>query len=193
VDFITFYGGKLFFTIIMILVPFYLYGWDGLWKYILPVELVSRGEFLASTFVVSHNTEEIHYNCDGEDWHNEEKKGGGRRREGGGRRRKEEEAGGRRETHTFQVGGEFLASTFVVSHNTEEIHYNCDGGDWAEMQIKASANWSPHSTIWWLVSVCPPSPSLPPPPSYRSFLPSVFPLLLPLPLFLSPPPLPPPP
>jgi hypothetical protein len=28
----------------MILVPFYLYGWDGLWKYILPVELVSRRE-----------------------------------------------------------------------------------------------------------------------------------------------------
>jgi hypothetical protein len=53
------------------------------------------GEFLASTFVVSHNTEEIHYNCDGEDWHNEEKKGGGRR-EGEGGRRKEEEGGGRR-------------------------------------------------------------------------------------------------
>jgi len=49
------------------------------------------------------------------------------------------------------VGGEFLASTFVVSHNTEEIHYNFKG-DWAEMQIRSSANWSPQSTFWWLVS-----------------------------------------
>eukprot|EP01127_Copromyxa_protea_P004315 TRINITY_DN14192_c0_g1_i1.p1 TRINITY_DN14192_c0_g1~~TRINITY_DN14192_c0_g1_i1.p1 ORF type:complete len:434 (-),score=83.73 TRINITY_DN14192_c0_g1_i1:28-1293(-) len=89
VDYITFYGGKLIFSLIMVVTPIYLYGWDGLWKYILPVEL---------------------------------------------------------------IGGEFLASTFVVSHNTEEIHYNYDGGDWAEMQIRSSANWSPHSTFWWLVS-----------------------------------------
>jgi fatty acid desaturase (delta-4 desaturase) len=49
-------------------------------------------------------------------------------------------------------GGEFLASTFVVSHNTEEIHYNYAGEDWAEMQIRTSANWSPQSTFWWLAS-----------------------------------------
>jgi fatty acid desaturase len=88
VDYITFYAGKVIFTLIMIVTPLYLYGWEGLWKYILPIEL---------------------------------------------------------------IGGEFLASTFVVSHNTEEIHYNFEG-DWAEMQIRSSANWSPHSTIWWLVS-----------------------------------------
>lgn len=53
---------------------------------------------------------------------------------------------------TELVGGEFLASVFVVSHNTEEIEYNLADGDWAEMQIRSSANWSPTSTMWWLVS-----------------------------------------
>jgi len=53
---------------------------------------------------------------------------------------------------TELVGGEFLASVFVVSHNTEEIAYNLDKTDWAEMQIRSSANWSPQSTLWWLVS-----------------------------------------
>lgn len=89
VDQVTFWLGKFIFTMTMIIIPCYLHGWDGLWKYFLPIEL---------------------------------------------------------------VGGEFLASTFVVSHNTEEIHYNFEGDDWAEMQIISSANWSPKSTIWWLVS-----------------------------------------
>jgi fatty acid desaturase len=89
IDHLTFYGGKLFFTTMMIGIPLYLHGWDAIWKYILPMEL---------------------------------------------------------------VGGEFLASVFVVSHNTEEIDYNYDGECWAEMQIRSSANWSPQSTFWWLVS-----------------------------------------
>eukprot|EP01126_Amoeba_proteus_P041881 TRINITY_DN4521_c0_g1_i1.p1 TRINITY_DN4521_c0_g1~~TRINITY_DN4521_c0_g1_i1.p1 ORF type:complete len:412 (+),score=36.70 TRINITY_DN4521_c0_g1_i1:81-1316(+) len=88
-DFVTFYGGKLLFTIIYFVVPIYLYGWSSVWKVIIPTQL---------------------------------------------------------------VGSEFLASTFVVSHNTEEIAYNYDGDDWAESQIRSSANWSPQSTLWWLVS-----------------------------------------
>jgi fatty acid desaturase (delta-4 desaturase) len=51
------------------------------------------------------------------------------------------------------VGGNFLASVFAVSHNSEANDYNCDPDlDWAETQIRTSCNWSPHSTFWWLVS-----------------------------------------
>eukprot|EP01130_Rhizamoeba_saxonica_P001719 TRINITY_DN1157_c0_g1_i2.p1 TRINITY_DN1157_c0_g1~~TRINITY_DN1157_c0_g1_i2.p1 ORF type:complete len:284 (+),score=34.62 TRINITY_DN1157_c0_g1_i2:274-1125(+) len=54
------------------------------------------------------------------------------------------------------VGGWFLAAVFAVSHNTEECEYNidfiADKMDWAEMQIRTSANWSVGSTMWLLVS-----------------------------------------
>ena len=77
------------------------------------------------------------------------------------------------------VGGFFLAAVFAVSHNVPEILYNPpraaaaptkthslpreeDGKaapaaapppmDWAEMQIRASANWSVGSSFWLLAS-----------------------------------------
>jgi hypothetical protein len=40
-----------------------------------------------------------------------------------------------------------------VSHNSDECEYNYDGKDWAEQQIRTAANWSVHSTAWWLVAV----------------------------------------
>jgi fatty acid desaturase len=50
------------------------------------------------------------------------------------------------------IGSNFLASLFIVSHNAEECEYNYKGNDWAEMQVVTAANWSVHSTAWWLVS-----------------------------------------
>jgi fatty acid desaturase len=50
-------------------------------------------------------------------------------------------------------GSNMLASLFAVSHNTEETAYNIsETSDWAEMQIRTSANWSVHSWQWWLIS-----------------------------------------
>lgn len=76
------------------------------------------------------------------------------------------------------VGGFFLAAVFAVSHNVPEILYNPPRAaaaptkthslprekgddktpaaappmDWAEMQIRASANWSVGSNFWLLAS-----------------------------------------
>lgn len=51
------------------------------------------------------------------------------------------------------VGSFFLASCFVVSHNSEKIEYNTpESMDWAETQIRTSANWSIHSWLWLHVS-----------------------------------------
>lgn len=49
------------------------------------------------------------------------------------------------------VGSNFLASLFIVSHNTDDCEYNFKG-DWAEQQIRTAANWSTHSTAWWLAA-----------------------------------------
>jgi len=50
-------------------------------------------------------------------------------------------------------GSNFLATVFAVSHNTSETEYNIPfNTDWAELQIRTSANWSVHSKFWWLVS-----------------------------------------
>jgi len=50
-------------------------------------------------------------------------------------------------------GSNFLASVFAVSHNTLETAYNIpENTDWAELQIRTSANWSVDSTLWWLAS-----------------------------------------
>jgi len=50
-------------------------------------------------------------------------------------------------------GSNFLASLFAVSHNTQETEYNLpETLDWAEVQIRTSANWSVDSTLWWLAS-----------------------------------------
>jgi len=50
------------------------------------------------------------------------------------------------------IGSNFLASLFIVSHNAEEVEYNYNGTDWAELQIRTAANWSVNSTAWWLVA-----------------------------------------
>jgi len=51
------------------------------------------------------------------------------------------------------IGSNFLATVFAVSHNTLETQYNVsETTDWAELQIRTSANWSVNSTMWWLVS-----------------------------------------
>jgi len=50
------------------------------------------------------------------------------------------------------IGSNFLASLFIVSHNADDVEYNYKGGDWAEMQVRTSANWSIHSTAWWLAA-----------------------------------------
>jgi fatty acid desaturase len=55
------------------------------------------------------------------------------------------------------VGGFFLAALFAVSHNTDECEYNLpktgpNAPCWAEMQIRTSANWSCHSTLWMWAS-----------------------------------------
>eukprot|EP01123_Difflugia_compressa_P005928 TRINITY_DN18050_c0_g1_i1.p1 TRINITY_DN18050_c0_g1~~TRINITY_DN18050_c0_g1_i1.p1 ORF type:complete len:413 (-),score=43.13 TRINITY_DN18050_c0_g1_i1:66-1304(-) len=51
------------------------------------------------------------------------------------------------------VGSNFLATVFAVSHNTSKTEYNVEETtDWAELQIRTSANWSVQSTLWWLVS-----------------------------------------
>jgi len=50
-------------------------------------------------------------------------------------------------------GSNYLATLFAVSHNTMETDYNIpEDTDWAELQIRTSANWSVHSTLWWLAS-----------------------------------------
>jgi len=50
-------------------------------------------------------------------------------------------------------GGNLLASTFAVSHNTSNIEYNISQNtDWAELQIRTSSNWSVHSTYWLIIS-----------------------------------------
>jgi fatty acid desaturase len=50
-------------------------------------------------------------------------------------------------------GSNMLASLFAVSHNTQETEYNLPlEHDWAKTQIQTSANWSVHSTFWWLMS-----------------------------------------
>lgn len=50
-------------------------------------------------------------------------------------------------------GSNFLATVFAVSHNTSKTDYNIhEDQDWAELQIRTSANWSVHSTFWWIVS-----------------------------------------
>jgi len=50
------------------------------------------------------------------------------------------------------IGSDFLASLFIVSHNADDVEYNYKGEDWAEMQVRTSANWSIHSTAWWLAA-----------------------------------------
>lgn len=50
------------------------------------------------------------------------------------------------------LGSEFLASLFIVSHNADDVEYNYEGEDWAQMQVRTSANWSIHSTAWWLAA-----------------------------------------
>jgi len=90
IDKIIFIAGKISYFSLFVLVPIYLYGFAGIWKYYLPMVL---------------------------------------------------------------VGSNFLASLFAVSHNTHETEYNLDpNSDWAEIQIRTAANWSIHSTAWWLVS-----------------------------------------
>jgi len=89
IDTFIFYGGKLFYAFFFFFVPIYLYGWQGIYLYILPYQL---------------------------------------------------------------IGSNFLASLFIVSHNADDCEYNYSGNDWAALQVRTAANWSIHSTIWWLVS-----------------------------------------
>lgn len=50
-------------------------------------------------------------------------------------------------------GSLFLATLFAVNHNTEETEYNLDPKmDWAEQQVRTSANWNTTSWFWWHVT-----------------------------------------
>jgi len=53
---------------------------------------------------------------------------------------------------TFLCGGMWLASVFAVSHNNNLSEHNSTTKDWAEMQIRTSANWSCDSIMWNLLS-----------------------------------------
>jgi fatty acid desaturase len=54
---------------------------------------------------------------------------------------------------TTLFGSLFLATLFAVNHNTEETEYNVDPKmDWAEQQVRTSANWNTTSWFWWHVT-----------------------------------------
>uniref|UniRef100_A0A7S4NB43 Cytochrome b5 heme-binding domain-containing protein n=1 Tax=Paramoeba aestuarina TaxID=180227 RepID=A0A7S4NB43_9EUKA len=53
---------------------------------------------------------------------------------------------------TQLMGGLWLASVFAVSHNNTLCEHNCTSTDWANLQIRTSANWSSDSLMWNILS-----------------------------------------
>lgn len=50
------------------------------------------------------------------------------------------------------VGGAYLGCLLLASHNTELNEFNIRTGDWAETMVRATANWSNDSKLWFFFS-----------------------------------------